>query len=666
MTTDQDKARAVISEFLQRPTRAPRDGRTRPGLWGDGLGLDSLEAAELSAMLEDEFGSDPFSAGGDLPERVGDVVGVLRGRPDQNDPSARSRGDGRRPSGTAVVTPEGAPTYGELLDAACRVAGALRRRDITRFAIAEPDAAWVIRAAGRRGAGRRRAVPVPARHRRGGAAPTRPARSDTTCDRDPARPDHRRHARVGPPAGAPRGAGGRGAGAALRTAAQPLMIRTTGTTGLPKAARHDWRVLAQTVAGVRPRPDQRWLLAYGPHQFAGVQVLLHVLASQATLVAPFPRQPRDGLDALLAQDVTCVSCHPDVLALPARRGPQPQGPAARAWSRSRSVARRARPTSSRSSAPPSPTPSVSQVYASTEFGSITSVRDGLPGLAVDALCSESNPTSNVRVDDGELWVRAAAGHARLRGRARDGDDGGAAAPGEWRRTGDLVEIVDDRVMFRGRKSEVINVGGVKVHPLPVEDRITGLDCVAAARVFGRPNKLTGAIVAARSCRWAASTGADVDAIRAEIKDAVADLPRAWQPRSVTFVDAIETKGGKTVPRDGGLMAEATLAPRSRSSPAAARAWAPGSCRPSSTPATASRRARARRPTGAGLGGRPRAQGTLPLQHGRRLGRRRTRSASSRRPPSAGAASTSWSTTPASPAKASSGCSATTTLDTSST
>jgi acyl carrier protein len=33
-----------------------------------------LEAAELSAMLEDEFGSDPFSAGGDLPETVGDIV----------------------------------------------------------------------------------------------------------------------------------------------------------------------------------------------------------------------------------------------------------------------------------------------------------------------------------------------------------------------------------------------------------------------------------------------------------------------------------------------------------------------------------------------------------------------------------------------------------------
>jgi hypothetical protein len=67
-------------------------------------------------------------------------------------------------------------------------------------------------------------------------------------------------------------------------------------------------------------------------------------------------------------------------------------------------------------------------------------------------------------------------------------------------------------------------------------------------VFGRPNKLTGAIVAAEIVPLGGLEGADVESIRAQIKTAVADLPRAWQPRSVTFVDAIETKGGKTIRR----------------------------------------------------------------------------------------------------------------------
>ena len=91
---------------------------------------------------------------------------------------------------------------------------------------------------------------------------------------------------------------------------QPLLIRTTGTTGVPKGARHDWAVLSRRVADAVPRPDQRWLLTYGLHQFAGVQMLLHVVSAQATLVAPFPRQPRDGAAALLNHGVTCVSATP--------------------------------------------------------------------------------------------------------------------------------------------------------------------------------------------------------------------------------------------------------------------------------------------------------------------------------------------------------------------
>jgi acyl-coenzyme A synthetase/AMP-(fatty) acid ligase len=326
---------------------------------------------------------------------------------------------------------------------------------------------------------------------------------------------------------------------------QPLMIRTTGTTGLPKAARHDWRVLGRTVSDVRPMPKQRWLLAYGPQQFAGVQVLLHAVASQATLVAPFPRQPKDGLQAMLDQGVTSVSATPTFWRFLL----------AEARSRKVTLPPLEQITLGGEASPGDlldeirtlfPEAKVSQVYASTEFGSIASVRDGKPGIAVASLNSEANPTSNIKVDDGELWVRAAAGMLGYAGDAALSAVSEADENDGWRRTGDLVEIVDDRVLFRGRKSEVINVGGVKVHPLPVEERITALDAVALARVYGRPNKLTGAIVAVEVVPVGGVEGADADAIRAEITAAVADLPRAWHPRNVTLVDAIETRGGKTI------------------------------------------------------------------------------------------------------------------------
>lgn len=74
MADDRDRARAVLSELLGRLGKGGDTLSDDAGLWGEGLGLDSLEAAELSAALEDELGSDPFSTGGEMPERVGDIL----------------------------------------------------------------------------------------------------------------------------------------------------------------------------------------------------------------------------------------------------------------------------------------------------------------------------------------------------------------------------------------------------------------------------------------------------------------------------------------------------------------------------------------------------------------------------------------------------------------
>ncbi len=450
------------------------------------------------------------------------------------------------PEQTAVVTSAGASSYGDLLDDSRRVATALRCRGVTRFAVADSDAAWVLRLL----AGAALAGAEPCQYQPDMDARTlaeeagslghtvivtrrddiRSGPLEVVCPEEllmDARDSE--IADIAPP-----------------DAPQPLVIRTTGTTGAPKAARHDWRVLSQTVDNVRPAPAQRWLLAYGPHQFAGIQVLLHVVASGATLVAPFPRQPKNGLDALLSDGVTCVSATPTFwrfLLAEARnrhvRLPSLEQITLGGEASSGDLLEELRIAF--------PLARVSQVYASTEFGSITSVTDGLPGIALGSLWSASNPTSNVRAEQGELWVRAEAG---MLGYA-DEPDGAAPSPTAWRPTGDLVEIVGTRVLFRGRQSEIINVGGVKVHPLPVEERVLSLASVEAARVFGRPSKLTGSIVAVDIVPVGGAAVADADEIRRAVREAVADLPRAWQPRSVNLVAALETRGGKTVRRTEG-------------------------------------------------------------------------------------------------------------------
>ena len=73
MSTDSATVEKTITEFLTRVEKMPESLTPDLALYADGIGLDSLETAELSAILEDELGSDPFSEA-DMPETVGDIL----------------------------------------------------------------------------------------------------------------------------------------------------------------------------------------------------------------------------------------------------------------------------------------------------------------------------------------------------------------------------------------------------------------------------------------------------------------------------------------------------------------------------------------------------------------------------------------------------------------
>ncbi|WGX97697.1 acyl carrier protein [Nocardioides sp. L-11A] len=69
----QDRVEQVVREFVARVKPEAGEMTVETPLYADGVGLDSLEAAELSAVLEDEFGTDPFQ-GETMPETLSDIV----------------------------------------------------------------------------------------------------------------------------------------------------------------------------------------------------------------------------------------------------------------------------------------------------------------------------------------------------------------------------------------------------------------------------------------------------------------------------------------------------------------------------------------------------------------------------------------------------------------
>lgn len=332
---------------------------------------------------------------------------------------------------------------------------------------------------------------------------------------------------------APESLRGEGAAPVVLPEQRPLMVLTTGSTGTPKGVRHDWTRQLARMERARDGSGQVWLLAYGPQQFAGLQVLIHVLGTGATLVAPSIRRPQAVLGLLYDHGVTHISATPTFwrfLLAELRADSRPMPPLAQI-------------TLGGEAAPGAlleelreefPSARISHIYAGSEFGSTGSVRDGEDGLPASLLDDSDDSEVRLKIVDGELWVRSTASMLGYHGEADRPAD-------EWWPTGDLVEVVDDRIVFRGRKTDVINVGGVKVHPLPVEDRVAAVPGVRAARVYGRENALVGAVVAVDVI---AEDGADESDLKAAVRAACADLPRPWQPKSVRVVDELAMKENK--------------------------------------------------------------------------------------------------------------------------
>ena len=433
------------------------------------------------------------------------------------------------PRRVAMASAAGVMTYDELVTRAETVAAALRARGVQRLAVLEPDHAtvWALLAACSLAGVESCLYPVAATDETVAELRERLRHDLLVTPRELPGPGVLRPEELW--AGSERDTG------PVPDGPRPLLVLTSGTTsGRPRAARHDWSRVLRVTLRIRPTPQQRWLLAYAPNQFAGLQMLLHVAAARATLAAGTSFQPRDGLEAMRRFGVTHASGTPTFwrfLLAELRTDGEP--------------APRLEQVTLGGEAVPSalvealrktfPRAHISQLYAATEMGLSISVRDGEVGLPVSVL-DRSDGEAEFRIVDGELWVRSRSSMLGYYDEEPVPDDG-------WRASGDLVEVVGDRIHFRGRASEVINVGGVKVHPLPIEERVAKVPGVALAHAHGRPNALVGQVVA---LDVVLADGADAESMDAAIREEFAEDPAAHRPRSITFVETLDTHGGKLV------------------------------------------------------------------------------------------------------------------------
>lgn len=298
------------------------------------------------------------------------------------------------------------------------------------------------------------------------------------------------------------------------------MVYTSGTTGAPKAIGHTAATLARTVVRSDRSRSFVWGLLYDPNRMAGLQVLMQALETGVKVVAPpLDASLAERISVLVENGVTAMSATPTLW----RQMLQTVNSRELDLEQITLGGEIADQRVLDALAARFPFARIVHVFASTETGAAFSVTDGRAGFPLSYL--QSAPRSV------ELDIREDILYVHCPGVSAAGSDGFAA-------TGDIVEVVGDRVFFKGRASGVVNVGGANVWPEEVEDVLRRHHGVIEAVVTAKPNPMSGNVLVAQVV---ARPEVDAKALRKELRSwARSQVPSTHVPAMIQVVDAVKT------------------------------------------------------------------------------------------------------------------------------
>ena len=341
-------------------------------------------------------------------------------------------------------------------------------------------------------------------------------------DDEPEALQHRRDLLIA----APLPLGSDAAGFADDTRNTEWVMLTSGTTGPPKMVVHSRIGLTGAIQQVTG--DQRpkvWGTFYDIRRYGGLQILLRAVLGGSSLVLSQAGEPiGDHLGRLASAGVTHLSGTPSHW----RRAVMSTFADVIAPAYVRLSGEIADQAILDSLARIYPHAAIGHAYASTEAGVGFEVDDGLEGFPTRFL--DPDRAVAMKIEDGSLRIRSSRTASRYLGSAASS----LIDPDGYVDTDDLVVERGDRIHFVGRRSGIINVGGLKVHPEEVEAVINRHAGVRMSLVKGRSNPITGSIVVADVVpneveAEAAMASADVTARQAALKREILQLCRELLP-----------------------------------------------------------------------------------------------------------------------------------------
>jgi len=314
------------------------------------------------------------------------------------------------------------------------------------------------------------------------------------------------------------------------------VLLTSGTTGAPKMLVHSFASLTAPIGSAQgQRADVVWGTFYDIRRYGGLQIFLRAVLGPGSLVLSGAGEPiGDYLVRLGAHGATHVSGTPSHWRR-ALMSPEARAIAPRYIRLSGEIADQGILNALHSFYPQA---AVGHAFASTEAGVGFEVDDGLEGFPASMVGAPGDV--QIKVVEGSLRIRSARNAARYLG-----EDGATLTDEEgFVDTGDMVQRRGDRYYFLGRRSGLINVGGLKVYPEEVEAAINRHPAVRMSMVRSRRSPITGSLVAADVVLKGEPDSTHAGGERVDFKREILQichdrLPPHKVPATIRFVPALE-------------------------------------------------------------------------------------------------------------------------------
>jgi len=263
-----------------------------------------------------------------------------------------------------------------------------------------------------------------------------------------------------------------------------LVLFSSGSTGKAKAALHDFVPLLEKFK--TPRRGMVTLTFLMIDHIGGINTLLYVLSNAGTVVVSPGRDPYVVCATIAAQKVELLPTSPTFLNLLVLSEAYKHHDLTSLKLITYGTEMMPQWTLDKISEI-LPQAKLQQTYGLSEIGILRSKSERTDSLWV-RVGGEGYET---KIQNGTLWIKA---HSAMLGYLN------APSPFDaegWLNTGDVVEAQGEYIRFRGRTSEVINVGGQKVFPAEVENVLMAIPNVRDVTVSSAPNAITGTMVVAR-------------------------------------------------------------------------------------------------------------------------------------------------------------------------